>query len=93
VDNVAPSVVVARAPVSGTRGIRKTAYVTARAADTYGISRMELLVNGKVAGRYTGALRQFPVQTWVFGASLRVQVRAYDRAGNVRYTPVRTWYR
>jgi hypothetical protein len=93
VDNVAPAVVVARAPATGTRGIRRTAYLTARASDTYGISRMELLVNGKVVGRYAGVLRQFPVQTRLFGKAMHVQVRAYDRAGNVGYTPARTWYR
>ena len=93
VDNTGPAVLIARAPANGTRGIRGTAYVTARASDPNGVSRMELLVNGRVTQRYAGSLREFTVPTAAFGPVIRVQVRGYDAAGNVRSTPVRTWYR
>jgi hypothetical protein len=93
VDNTAPAVVVARAPATGTRGIRGTAYVTARATDANGVSRLELLVNGRLVQRFAGSLKQFAVPTARYGRVLRVQVRAYDRAGNARCTPARTWYR
>jgi hypothetical protein len=73
--------------------VRKTLYVTARAADASGISRMELVVDGRVMQRFAGTSRQFGVQTWLHGPAMTVQVRAYDRAGNVRSTPARTWYR
>jgi thermitase len=93
VDNTPPAVVVAKAPATGTRGIRGTAYVTARATDANGVSRLELLVNGRLVQRFAGSLKQFPVPTARYGTVLRVQVRAYDRAGNARSTPARTWYR
>jgi subtilisin family serine protease len=93
VDNAGPAVLIAKAPPTGTKRIRGTAYVTARASDPSGVSRMELLVNGRVTQRHAGTLREFPVPTGRFGKVLRVQVRAYDKLGNARSTPVRTWHR
>jgi subtilisin family serine protease len=93
VDNTGPAVLIARAPATGTRDIRGTAYVTARASDPNGVQRLELLVNGRPVQRYAGTLKEFAVPTAQYGKVIRVQVRAYDRAGNVRSTPVRTWYR
>jgi thermitase len=93
VDNDAPAVTVASGPRHGTRKVRKTLYLTARAADASGVSRMDLVVDGRVMERYTGTQRRFAVRTWLHGPAMTVQVRAYDRAGNVRATPARTWYR
>jgi subtilisin family serine protease len=93
VDNWAPTVVVTKAPANGTRRVRKTKYLTAQAADQHGIGRMELVVNGKIMQRYAGARHTFSVQTWKHGSAMTVQVRAYDRAGNVRFAPARKWYR
>lgn len=93
VDNWGPTVRVAGSAASGTRKVRKTKYVTATAADAHGISRMELLVNGKVVQRYAGSAHRFGVQTWKYGKVMTVRVRAYDKAGNVRYAPARKWYR
>jgi subtilisin family serine protease len=93
VDNVAPSVLITSAPVNGKKRIRGTANVTARSSDASGINRMELLVNGKIVQRYAGTAHRFAVKTSSFGKVLKVQVRAYDRAGNARVTPVRTWRR
>jgi thermitase len=93
VDNRAPSVQITSGPAGGTRHVRKTQYVTATAADTHGVSRLELLVDGKVTQRYAGSSYRFSVQTWKHGAAMTVQVRAYDKAGNVRYAPARKWYR
>jgi thermitase len=92
-DNWGPSVVVTAAPSNGVRGVRGTARIAAKAADVHGIARMELLVDGKIVTRYVGTARTFTVDTSKYGAALSVRVRAYDRAGNVRYTPMRTWYR
>jgi subtilisin family serine protease len=92
VDNDAPAVAV-QGRAHGARGVRRTLYVTARAADASGISRMDLVVDGRVTQRHAGGLRQFPVQTWLHGRAMTVQVRAYDSAGNMRATPARTWYR
>jgi hypothetical protein len=92
-DNTAPSVVVARAPADRTRHIRRTAYLSVSASDYYGTRMLELIVDGKVTQRYAGRRHRFSVQTWKHGAAMTVRVRAYDRAGNVRLTPARTWYR
>ena len=70
VDNLAPAVAVAH---SGR-------YVTGRATDKSGISRLELVVDGRVAARFSGYLRQFKLPA---GRHL-IQVRAYDKAGNAR---------
>ncbi|WP_158510511.1 S8 family serine peptidase [Actinoplanes friuliensis] len=93
VDNQAPTVRATSTTANGTRSVRKTRYVTATAADAHGIKRVELLVDGKVTYWYAGTVRKFPVQTWKYGKVMTVQVRAYDRAGNVRYAPARKWYR
>ncbi len=93
VDNWGPSVRITSGPASGTRHVRKTEYVTATAADTHGISRLELLVDGKVMQRYAGSARTFAVRTWKHGAAMTVRVRAYDAAGNARSAPARKWYR
>jgi subtilisin family serine protease len=93
VDNGGPAVRITSGPANGARNVRKTTYVTATAADPNGISRLELLVNGKVKARYAGATHRFQVQPARRGTVLKVQVRAYDRAGNVRSAPARKWYR
>ena len=58
-----------------------------------GIARQELIVNGRVVQRVTGSAARFPVQTWTYGKTMVVRVRAYDRAGNTSLTPARTWSR
>jgi thermitase len=68
-------------------------HVTARATDASGIARLDLVVDGRVAARYAGYLRQFPVPATARARTVTVQVRAYDRAGNVRSAPARTWRR
>jgi len=54
--------------------------MTARATDPSGVARLELVVNGRVTARHAGATRRFAVPA----RARSVQVRAYDRAGNVR---------
>jgi subtilisin family serine protease len=71
--------------VPAVRVVKRGRYVTARATDASGVARLELLVNGRVAARYAGYLRQFRVPT----GARTVQVRAYDRAGNVRVAAAR----
>jgi thermitase len=93
VDNWGPAVRITDGPAGGTRHVRKTKYVTATAADTHGVTRLELLVDGKVTERYAGSTHKFAVQTWKHGAVMTVRVRAYDKAGNVRSAPARKWYR
>jgi subtilisin family serine protease len=74
-DNLAPAVKVTARAKS----------VTARATDASGVARLELVVNGKVTSRYSGSVRRFTVPA----RAKKVQVRAYDKAGNVRVAGVR----
>lgn len=69
-DNTAPVV----------RLSRRGRYVTARATDASGIARLEFLVDGRIAARHGGYLRQFRIPA----GARSVLVRAYDRAGNAR---------
>jgi thermitase len=92
-DNTAPTVSVTKAAANGTRHVGSVQYVTAGAADHYGVRLIELLVNGKVTQAYGGRSVRFRLLTAPYGRTMRVQIRAYDTAGNVRYTPARTWYR
>jgi len=93
VDNWGPSVRITSGPAGGTRHVRKTKYVTATAVDTNGVARLELLVNGRIIQRYAGRSHRFAVRTSKYGATMTVQVRAYDKAGNARSAPARKWYR
>ncbi|MGX6602763.1 S8 family serine peptidase [Micromonosporaceae bacterium Da 78-11] len=88
VDNTPPAVRVA-----GNRRYAATVRLTARATDASGISRLDLLVNGKVVARHAGYLRQFTIRTARYGRTVTAQVRAYDRAGNVRVAPALSWRR
>ncbi|MFF5291596.1 S8 family serine peptidase [Paractinoplanes globisporus] len=74
-DNTAPAL----------RVYPRASSVTARATDASGIARLELVADGKVAARYNGYLRWFGIPAH----ARTVQVRAYDRAGNVRVATVR----
>ncbi|GAB1689380.1 S8 family serine peptidase [Krasilnikovia sp. M28-CT-15] len=102
VDTTGPEVTVTKAPANRTRHIRRTKYVTAEATDRHGVARMELVVDGKVTQQYLvptsqapGAVarHKFKVQTWKYGKSMTVRVRAYDSLGNVHTGPARKWYR
>lgn len=93
VDNWGPAVRITSGPASGARNVLGTRSVRSEATDHSGIRRAELLVNGKVAQSSTASRHTFTVPTARFGKSIKVRVRAYDRAGNISYTPTRTWYR
>lgn len=88
-DNTAPSL---RARVSGRKG-GKRLKVTAAAVDRYGVSRVDLLVNGKVVARDRSGPYKFKIKTNGYGRKPKIRLRAYDLAGNVRSTPTRAWRR
>lgn len=92
-DRTGPVLTVTRAAASGTRGIARTTPFGVRATDPAGVGRLELIANGQVVQRYAGSTYTFAVPVWKFGKVISVQVRAYDRLGNARLTPTRTWYR
>ncbi|MFI7598548.1 S8 family serine peptidase [Actinoplanes sp. NPDC049681] len=93
VDNWGPAVSITSAPASGTRNVGGTKYLRVEATDHSGIRRTELLVNGKVVQSSGASRHTFTVPTAKFAKTIEVRVRAYDRAGNVSYTPTRRWYR
>jgi subtilisin family serine protease len=91
-DNLAPTVSITKAPASKAK-VKGTVKVYAKAADKSGISRVELIVNGKVVAtdRTAGYLLSFKVASQK--KTMKVRIRAYDKAGNVKYTTIRTYYR
>ncbi|MEV7624390.1 S8 family serine peptidase [Actinoplanes sp. NPDC089786] len=92
IDVTGPAVTITRGAASGARVASTTPYGV-RATDPSGVTRLELYVNGKVYQRVAGAAYTFAVPAWKFGKVVRVQAKAYDRLGNARFTPTRTWYR
>ncbi|BCY15505.1 Ig-like domain-containing protein [Actinoplanes sp. L3-i22] len=92
VDNRAPTVSIGKAPKNQAKVGKKFA-VLAKASDTYGIAKVQLLVNGKVVKTDTAASYSFVIDPKKYGKKFTVRIRAYDRAGNVRDTTTRTYKR
>ncbi|GIE77715.1 hypothetical protein Aph02nite_36650 [Actinoplanes philippinensis] len=92
VDNTAPAIRYRQAPKNKAK-VSKTFKVTSEATDRYGIARVQLLVNGKVVATDTKAAYAFTVNPKKYGKKYTVQLRAYDKAGNVKYTGKRTYRR
>lgn len=91
-DNVLPAVSITKAPKNKAR-VKGTVKVYVKATDKSGIARVQLLVNGKVVA--ADATAGYVLSFNVAGRkkTMKVRVRAYDKAGNVRYTTTRTYYR
>ncbi|GAA2652116.1 S8 family serine peptidase [Paractinoplanes durhamensis] len=92
VDNAAPTVSISKAPGNKAK-VKGTVKVYVSATDPSGIARVELLINGKVVAADATASYLLAVNTGKVAKTMKVQVRAYDRLGNVRSTSTRTWYR
>jgi hypothetical protein len=92
VDNTRAKVAFAKAPKHKAK-VKGTVKLTASASDRNGVARVQLVVNGKVVATDTKAAYQFSVNTKKYGKSIKIQLRAYDKAGNVSATSTRTWYR
>ncbi|GAA0795715.1 S8 family serine peptidase [Spirilliplanes yamanashiensis] len=91
-DNVGPSVAIKSGPKNGAK-VKGTVKVVATASDKYGVDRVELVINGKKVATDKAAPHTFSINTKKYGKKIKVQVRAYDAAGNVRYATTRTWKR
>jgi len=92
-DNTAPAVKVTSAPKSGSK-IKGTVKVSYTGSDKYGISRYQLLVNGKVVQTHSTTKYPFTfVASKYPKTNIRVQVRAYDVAGNSSTTTARVYHR
>ncbi|MEU8244270.1 Ig-like domain-containing protein [Actinoplanes missouriensis] len=92
VDNTKPKLKITKAPANRAK-VKGTVKVAVSATDRNGINRVELLINGKVVAKDVKAPHTFSVKTKKFGKKIKVQVRVYDRAGNVTKSAVRTWKR
>ena len=91
-DNKAPTVSITKAPKHRAK-VKGTVKVYVKAADASGIARVELIINGKVVARDATAGYVLSTNSTKQKKTMKVQVRAYDKLGNVTYTSVRTWYR
>ncbi|MBB4737949.1 hypothetical protein BJY16_001408 [Actinoplanes octamycinicus] len=92
VDNTAPALSVTKRPKNNARVTKKTT-LAAAASDRNGVAKVQLLVNGKVvATDYTAGYR-FTLNPKKYGKKFTVQLRAYDKAGNVKYSTKRTYRR
>jgi hypothetical protein len=92
VDNTAPAVTLTKAPKDKTR-LTKAVRLTASAADRNGIARVQLLVNGKVVATDYGTGYSYTLNPKKYGKKFTIRLRAYDKAGNVKYTTTRTYRR
>jgi hypothetical protein len=92
VDNTAPSISFSKAPKNKAKLSGKVT-LKAKAGDRYGVSKVQLLVNGKVAATDTKAGYAFTLNPKKYGKTFSVQLRAYDKAGNVKYSSKRTYRR
>ncbi len=91
-DNTLPTVAFSKAPANGAK-LTKTTTITASASDRNGIARVQLLVNGVQVANDARAPYTFTLDPKKYGKTFTVRLRAYDRAGNIRYTSQRTYHR
>ncbi|AEV81562.1 fibronectin type III domain-containing protein [Actinoplanes sp. SE50] len=92
VDNTKPALAISAAPATGTR-LTRAATITAAASDHNGIAKVQMLVNGTVVATDTTAGYRFTLNPANYGRTFSVQLRAYDRAGNVSHSSTRTYHR
>lgn len=88
----ATKVKVTSAPRNGAK-VKGTVTVKASASDPSGVNRVKLLINGKVVAKDYKAGYAFKIKVSKYGKKIKMQVRSYDRVGNVAYYPARTWKR
>ncbi|MBB2946984.1 hypothetical protein FB565_006752 [Actinoplanes lutulentus] len=92
VDNTKPKAKITKAPAGGAK-VKGTVKIAVSATDRNGINRVELLINGKVVAKDAKGPYTFSVKTKKYGKKIKVQIRVYDKAGNVTKTKTRTWRR
>ncbi|MFC4066925.1 Ig-like domain-containing protein [Actinoplanes subglobosus] len=91
-DTVAPALKLTKAPKNNAK-LTKNATLAASASDRNGIAKVQLLVNGKVVATDTKAGYTFTLNPKKYGKKFMVQLRAYDKAGNVKTLAKRTYRR
>ncbi|MEU4559010.1 S8 family serine peptidase [Actinoplanes sp. NPDC023936] len=91
-DNTPPKASITKAPKNKAR-VKGTVTVSVKASDKYGVSKVQLLVNGKVVATDKKAGYKLSFKVSKQKKTMKVVVRAYDRAGNVTKLATRTYYR
>jgi hypothetical protein len=91
-DTVAPALKLTKAPKNNAK-LKKTTTITASASDKNGVAKVQLLVNGKVVATDAKAAYTFKLNPKKYGKKFTVQLRAYDKAGNVKTLAKRTYRR
>jgi hypothetical protein len=91
VDNTPPKLAIT-APRNGAK-VKGTVKISVTATDAYGVGRVELLVDGRVVATDSSGPYLLKLDTAKQKKTMRIQVRAYDRAGNTVSTPARVWHR
>ncbi|MFI1995861.1 Ig-like domain-containing protein [Actinoplanes sp. NPDC020271] len=92
VDNTRPGLKLTKAPKNLAKVKGKVA-VTATAGDKNGVAKVQLLINGKLVATDYRAGYAFSINTAKYGKTFKMQLRAYDRAGNYVSTTSRTYRR
>ncbi|GAA2890140.1 hypothetical protein BXY51_006492 [Actinoplanes cyaneus] len=92
VDNTRPGLKLTKAPKNLAKVKGKVA-VTAAASDKNGVAKVQLLINGKLVATDYRAGYAFSINTAKYGKTFKMQLRAYDRAGNYVSTTTRTYRR
>jgi thermitase len=91
-DNTAPKVKITSGPKNKAK-VKGTVKLTATASDTYGVRRVELLINGKVIQKDTTSPYAFSFTASKQPKKMKVQIRAIDNAGNIKYDTTRNYTR
>jgi thermitase len=84
-DNIAPSIKITKAPKNKAK-IKGTVKIYTASSDKYGVKRVQLLINGKVVSTHANSKTPFSFKASKYPKKTTIQVRAYDVAGNVKYT-------
>lgn len=91
-DNTLPAVKITSGPANNAR-VSGTVKIGASASDANGVKKVELLINGTVKGTDTTSPYSFSFAASSQPNPMKVQVRATDNAGNVKYDTTRTYKR
>ncbi|MFC7530295.1 S8 family serine peptidase [Actinoplanes sp. GCM10030250] len=91
-DNLAPTLTWKSGPKNKAK-VKGTVKIKATASDASGVYRVELWINGKLAQWDWKSAYAFSVKTSKYGKTIKVQLRARDKVGNIRYLTTRTWKR
>jgi thermitase len=91
-DNTVPKVKITSAPKNKAK-VKGTVKIAVTASDTYGMRRVEMLINGKVVQTDTTSSYNFSFSASKQAKTMKVQIRAIDLAGNVKYETTRTYTR